>query len=224
MTDVAEQIDNLEAQMDLGVVSIAQSQTSIRALRQSRQQLMNMMQSMVLAEVELKTLIDYPLDKPIFLHEEGTAWLEKGSIPQINGDISQFEATAFMMRPEIREEVLNKQISMRDIKLSLLETIPGFDLILTYNYDSNKFLAYNNWFDGIAGLTQSINKIITAPARYDRAKNLDLLADSRRQALLAAVITQVHVAKARYDFLQKAYGETEKINTTSQDILTRVSD
>jgi hypothetical protein len=105
--------------------------------------------------------------------------------------------------------------------MSIIETFPGVDLILNFNRDSNSFLANKTWVDGIVGLTQSINKIITAPARYDRAKNLDVLADRRRQALIAAVITQVHVAKMRFDFLSEAYDESIDADKNAAEILNR---
>ena len=155
------------------------------------------------------------------LDVDGRNLLRGESLPRIKGDISKFEETAFLNRPEIREEILNKRISSRDMKMVIWESLPGIELLFTYNYDSNKYLAYNNWIDGIVGLTQSINKIITAPARYDRAKTVDLLADKRRQALIAAVITQIHVAKARYDALSEIYHENEKSADDAKDVLER---
>ena len=105
--------------------------------------------------------------------------------------------------------------------MSLLETIPGIDLLFSYNYDSNKYLVENTWIDGIVGLTATINKIITAPARYSRAKNVDLLADKRRQALVAAVVTQIYVSKARYDSLSYEYAEQDKNSKNADAVLKR---
>ena len=95
--------------------------------------------------------------------------------------------------------------------------------MLTYNHDSNKFLVFNNWVDGIAGLTSQINKIITAPARYKKAQNIDALSDQRRQALVAAVITQVHVAAARYDTLANEHKDQTRSVNHAQAILNRTA-
>lgn len=187
-------------------------------------QLSKMKHSLDLADVELKTLIDYPLDQELTLDVQGKDLLRTGSmLPAIKGDIDSFEETAFVNRPEVREEILNKRMSLRDIKMSLVESIPGVNLLFTYNYDSNNFLVYNRWIDSIVGLTASINKIITAPTRYKRAQNLDQLADRRREALIAAVITQVHVARARYDVLAQEYAETSVTVKNSEDAIKRAA-
>ena len=221
LDETAVQLERIDQQQEQNLVPLGEAQAARGAIRAKREQLINMKQGLTLAEIELKTLIDYPLDQPIVLDVDGRNLLRGESLPRIKGDISKFEETAFLNRPEIREEILNKRISSRDMKMVIWESLPGIELLFTYNYDSNKYLAYNNWIDGIVGLTQSINKIITAPARYDRAKTVDLLADKRRQALIAAVITQIHVAKARYDALSEIYHENEKSADDAKDVLER---
>jgi len=214
----------IEEQIKQGLVPLDQAQNAKAELQDRRQRLMSMKQTLTLSETELKTLIDYPLDQPITLDLEQRGWFRPGKLPVIKGTVDDFELTAFMNRPEMREEVLNKNISLRDIKLSILQTFPGAEFLFTYNYDSNSFLVYDKWIDGVIGITQAINRIITAPARYSRAKNVDTLADKRRQALVAAMITQVHVAKTRYDFLTQAYLENEKAADNANAILKRAQD
>ncbi|HIF25168.1 MAG TPA: TolC family protein [Micavibrio sp.] len=221
LMETNEQLARIEQQIEQNLVPLGEAQGARSTIRAQREQLINMKQGLDLAEIELKTLIDYPLDEPIVLATGGKNLLSGENLPKIKGDIAKFEETAFLNRPEIREELLNKRISTRDMKMVIWESLPGIELLFTYNYDSNKYLAYNNWIDGIVGLTQSINKIITAPARYDRAENVDLLADKRRQALIAAVITQIHVAKARYDALSEIYDENEKSAEDAKEILER---
>lgn len=221
LAQTKEQISRIDQQIKESIVPLGEARANKSKLIDRRQQLMGMKQGLLLPEIELKTLIDYPLNQPIKLDLGGKDWLATVASPRIKGDISQLEETAFLNRPEVREEILNKRISLRDIRMSIIETFPGVDLILNFNRDSNSFLANKTWVDGIVGLTQSINKIITAPARYDRAKNLDVLADRRRQALIAAVITQVHVAKMRFDFLSEAYDESIDADKNAAEILNR---
>ena len=222
--DIAAQLENIDQQINLGVIPIGDAHASKAGLLEKKMQLTRMENGLKLADIELKTLTNYPLQEELLLDLEGQDPLKAASLPDIQGNIENFEQTALINRPEIREEILNKRISTRDIKLSLAETIPGLELLLTYNYDSNKYLVYNNWIDGIAGITATINKIITAPTRYKRAQNIDLLADKRRQALVAAVITQVHVARARYDSLAAEYaGHTQTISH-AQKALKRAED
>ncbi len=207
LAETEKQRANLDEQRRLGIVVQGQVQQAKTDLQARRQQLIGLQQSMALAQTELKTLIDYPLSKSLVLDLGGRSWQGDDSLPKIAGKIEDYERTALYNRPEVREEILKKRISVRDIKLTILETIPGFELLVTQNYDENSFLSYHKWTDGIATISASINKLITLPARHNRAEKSDLLADKRREALLAAVITQVHVARARYDFLSLLYNE-----------------
>ena len=218
---IESRLERLDEEVRQSLAPLGDIQAAKAQLYERRQRLMNMRQGLILSEVELKTLIDYPLDRPILLDIGDRDWLNAGVLPEIKGAPEDFERTAFVNRPEIREEILNKSGSLRDIKMSIIETFPGADLLFNYNYDSNSFLVYPKWTDGIIGLTQSINKILTAPVRYMRAKNMDSLADKRRQALVAAVITQVHVARSRYDFLSQAYLESKQADSNANDILKR---
>ena len=197
MTETKEQRARIDDQIKQGIVILGEAQGAKAELQNRRQQLSGMRQSLLLAETELKTLIDYPLDQPLVLDLGDHNWLRGGKLPTVKETLSTLEDTAFINRPEVREEILNKNISARDIKLTFAETLPGMSALLTYNYDSNSFLADRHWLDSVFSVTQAINKVLTLPARFERAENVDKLADRRRQALAAAIITQVHVAKAR---------------------------
>ncbi len=219
-----ERAEKLDEQLKAGTVPLADVQNKKTELLNRRQQLVSMKEQMSFAEIELKTLIDYPPAQPIAVVTSGADWLAAGSLPKVKGAAADLETTAFLNRPELREELLNKRISVRDIRHSVVETLPGAELIFSYNRDSNSFLSYNSWVDGIGSITHAINKIITAPSRIKRAQNLDELADKRRHALLAAIITQVYVARARYDFLAYAYGEYERVADNASQILKRAKD
>lgn len=224
MEESQKRLNTLEEEAKAGIKPVGDIQAAKTALRDRRQRLMGMKQALALSETELKTLINYPIDAPIALDLEGQNWLRTGRLPVVTTARDDLMDTALMNRPEIREEMLNKRISARDIKMSVFETFPGAEMLFTHNYDSNSFLVYHNWVDGIIGLTQSINKIFTLPARLNRAKNMDQLADKRRQALVAAVMTQVQVAKTRYDFLSDVYRESAKSSKNSYDTLQRARD
>ncbi|MEZ5902934.1 MAG: TolC family protein [Alphaproteobacteria bacterium] len=221
---IDERLEKDEQQTAQGLVSLGDAQSRKTQLLDQKAQLNRLKNGLSLAQIELKTLIAYPLDQELILDLENQDPLGSASLPSITASIEDYELKALTSRPEIREEILNKRISTRDIKLSIVETIPGAELLLTGNYDSNKFLVYNNWVDGIAGLTASINKIFTAPTRYKKAKNIDALSDQRRQALVAAIITQVHVAASRYNTLENAYQEQTKSVGHAQKILKRATD
>ncbi len=224
LSEIDAQLASNEKQANLGIVPLGDIQARKSQLLDKKAQLSRFQNSLSLAELELKTLIALPLEQEIELDLQGIDPFKDTQLPAIQGNIEDYELKALTSRPEVREEILNKRISTRDIKLSIAESLPGVELLFTYNRDSNKFLVFNNWVDGIAGLTASINRIITAPARYKRAQNVDLLADKRRQALIAAIITQVHVSLARYDTLSNDYAAQAEMVNHSNDILKRAQD
>lgn len=215
------QLKRIDDERNAGLIAVGQAQQSKSMLQEKRKELMSLKESLSLSEIELKTLIDYPLNEKLTLDLGGQDWLKTGRVPNINGSMDDLEQTAFENRPEIREEILNKRISRRDIKMSIIETIPGAEFVLGFNRDSNKYLANSSWVDGTMALTASITKLLTLPARYNRAQNIDELSDRRRQALVAAVLTQVHVSKARFDYLNEAYQEAVEADDGKQEILTR---
>lgn len=219
-----DSLNILDQKIEQGLVPLAEAQDDRSALLAQRQELLNLQQNLSLAELELKTLIDYPLDKPIHLDLQGRDWMSPSRLPKVNDDIDSLIDTALVSRPEIHEEILNKRIAKRDMKLSILQMFPGIDLILGFNKDRNKYLVYNSWIDGVVGLTANINNIITTPARYSRAKNNQELTERRRLALVAAVMTQVHIAKIRYDSLNDIYTDFVRSDDNAQSILKRADD
>lgn len=218
------QLDNNDQQIKMGILPMGEAQARKTQLLEKKMQLNRIKSGLRLADVELKTLIAYPLKENLPLDLQNQNPLEAEMLPVLKTTVEDYEMKALISRPEVREEMLNKRISARDIKLSLLESIPGLELLLTYNYDSNKFLVDNNWLDGITGITSSINKIITAPARYKKAQNIDALSDQRRQALVAAIITQVHVSMARYNSLNAEYAAQAQSMEHAENILKRAQD
>lgn len=224
LNDIDAQLENNAKQLQMGIVPIGDAQSRKTQFLEKKMQLNRIKNGLSLAGLELKTLIAYPLKEDLYLDLGNQNPLEADALPALKENVEKYELKALSNRPEIREEILNKRVSTRDIKLSLLESIPGLELLLTYNYDSNKFLVDNSWLDGIGGITSSINKIITAPARYKKAQNIDLLSDQRRQALVAAIITQVHVSMARYDSLNAEYKAQDQSMKHAQNILKRAQD
>jgi hypothetical protein len=121
------------------------------------------------------------------------------------GDSTSLEWEALHSRPEMREEILKKNISIRDTHREVYQTFPGLNLIHSREYDSNKYLVDPNWANFSAKIVQTITGIITLPDRYDAAKRKEAVADARRQALNAAIIAQFHMARMRLASMEEAY-------------------
>lgn len=99
-------------------------------------------------------------------------------------------------------------MTIRDTRREILQTFPGLNLLYSREYDSNKYLVDTNWTDYSAKIVQSVTNLLTLPARYDAVKEREAVADARRQALSAAIVAQVHMARARLTSVDDAYKQS----------------
>ena len=64
---------------------------------------------------------------------------------QAMDDLDAMDLAALKNRPELREEDYRRKISVLEARRALLSILPGIDLNLSSNHDSNKFLYHNSW-------------------------------------------------------------------------------
>lgn len=149
------------------------------------------------AEIELKALLSYPQSSILELKQPNS------NNPQIEnlikGNIQDQEWAALKSRPELREEVYQKNSAVKKVRQELLKTLPGIEPLVSYNTDTNSFLQESQWTNFTLGITQNILNVLTLPMRYEAAKQKEVQADARRQALGAALIAQVHLSRQRLD-------------------------
>lgn len=214
------EIEKTEKALQAGLVPMGDARNLKSGLLEKRRQLMSLQDQMLLSEIELKTLIALPpkADITLKLPED---WTAKSTLPRMDKDVESLEKIALLNRPEVHEEFMNRQIAIRNVRMALFETFPGADIALSYNRDKNQFLTNQEWFSVTGALVQSLTKILTLPARHKRAKDDKTLADKRRQALVAAVITQVHVADRRYRFYKEYYDAALEADANTQKIALR---
>ena len=167
---------------------VAQLADRIRTLNELEEQLS-------LSEIELKSMLAYPLDTELILDSPDT---HGGSYKNLLSQaLEAQEWEALKNRPELREEILQKNLTLRETKREILTTFPGLELFGAANYDTNSFLSDLTWLNSSAKIVQSLISIVTLPSRLDAAKNKEMLADARRQALVAAVLAQTNIARQR---------------------------
>lgn len=159
------------------------------------------------ADTELKGLLSFSQNSNLELIAP-TKEEEKAYKSMLSKRVQDFEYKALKNRPEMREDVLQKNIAIRNIRQEMIKTLPGAELFLSYNSDSNKYLQDSQWMSFSASIVQNVLNVFTAPARISAAKDNERLADVKRQALSAAIIAQVHIAYNRLQETQLAYNDT----------------
>lgn len=196
LKESASYIENLDSAASQKLVSADEAGEKMAMLADRRRTLSDMQDRMQLAEIELKSMLSLPLDATLVLitPQKDIA----GDVKRLTGEsVSTQEWAALKVRPEMREEILKRNMTLQDTRSEILQTFPGFDLVFSKEYDSNKFLVDPNWSNFSAKIVQSLTGVLTLPARYDAAKNKEAVADARRQALNSAILAQVRIARAR---------------------------
>jgi len=120
------------------------------------------------------------------------------AIPELEFDIDKLEHIALSSRPEIREEDYRKRISTLEVRKALLRMFPGLEISTGRNYDSNKFSFNNTWSTVGVQVSWNVFNLFSGSAAQKQAETQVELADVRRLALSAAILTQVHLTWQRY--------------------------
>lgn len=138
------------------------------------------------------------------------------------GGVSELYKMAVANRPEMHEVALQLKINEKEVDAALLDLLPNFNLYAGANYDSNEFIATNDWISWGSKVSWNLMKFAAMPAVTKKIEAQDAALDARSLSVAMAVMTQVHISRARYLHLQKSYGTAAALSNVSQRILTQV--
>ncbi|MEZ5774511.1 MAG: TolC family protein [Hyphomicrobiaceae bacterium] len=133
------------------------------------------------------------------------------TVPQVAASIEDLEMAALAGRPELREEDLKKRISLTEVRAAYVRLLPGIELRLGTNYDSNSFLYEPTWQNAAGLLTKNLMEIATAGSSIGFAEQGVVVADARRQSLSMAVIAQLHLSLERLALATDVYRSAERL-------------
>lgn len=218
LAEAQSQIEKIDAAASQKLVSSDKAAESMTRLAERERNLRDMNDRMQLAEVELKSLLSIPMGTKLVLT---TRRKDIGAdvARLLSADVEAQEWKALQARPEMREEILKKNMTIRDTRREIYQTFPGLNLMFSREYDSNKYLVDPNWSNFSAKIVQTITGIITLPDRYRAAENKQAVADARRQALSSAIVAQVHMGRMRL----ASMNETNTQSRLAQKAASRTS-
>jgi outer membrane protein TolC len=133
-------------------------------------------------------------------------------LPEVKYTGEDMMMTALKNRAELREVSYRQRINAKELDAALLSGLPSFRGLVGVNVDSNSFLYNNDWFQWGARASWNVLNLFRYPAQKKAVKAQDDLLHQRELALTMAVITQVHVARARFGHL------TEELDTASHQM------
>lgn len=154
---------------------------------------------LLVARSQLAALMNLPPDYPLQLAEmEG---VEAGiKLGVADGDLVR---VALENRSELREVAYRQRINGREATAALLEMLPGINVLVGGNADSNRLLYNSNWVGWGARASWNLLNVFRYPERTGLIGAQDALLDQRALAVTMAVMTQVHVSRIRHRLAMK---------------------
>ncbi len=135
------------------------------------------------------------------------------------GDMIQ---TALTHRSELRDVAYRRRINSREADAALLELLPGLQVFAGSNHDSNSFLSHHEWLGWGAKASWNLLKVFQYPAKSEVVEAQDKLLDQRTLALTMAVMTQVHVSRARFLHLGRDYETAREYLDVQQRLIAQM--
>ncbi len=129
---------------------------------------------------------------------------------------------ALQARPELREVAYQSRINSKEAEIAILEMLPGVSTIASPNYDSNDFLFNNHWATWGMKASWNLLKVFSYRSRKAEIDARDYLLDQRALAVTMAVMTQVHVARARLIHARRQYKTAQHFYSVQRKILRQI--
>ncbi len=179
-----------------------------RELIEIQAEIRRLQRELVVAKAQLASLMNLRpgTDFSLVLPDRAVA------LPRVPYSGEDMMMTALQNRAELREVSYRQRINAREMDAALLSALPSFRGILGVNVDSNDFLYNNDWMQWGARASWNLLSVFRLPAqRRAVAAESDLLRQ-RELALTMAVMTQVHVSRARFGHL------TQELDTATRQM------
>lgn len=129
---------------------------------------------------------------------------------------------ALRNRPEIRESIYAQRIGEKEIKKATLEALPSLEAFAGLDASSNDFLFNSDWSSYGARASWNLLKVFSTGKRKKKAKAGAELERERGLATAMAVMTQVGVARTRFESLSGEYQTASDGAMVQSDILGQV--
>jgi len=136
--------------------------------------------------------------------------------------VDQMISTALEHRSELREVAYRKRINAHDAEAAILQMLPGISLEASPAWSSNSFLYNSNWITWGAQASWNLINVFSYPARRAEVEAKDALLDARALAVTMAVMTQVHVSRARVFHARRDYDTADHYYNVQQKILRHI--
>jgi outer membrane protein TolC len=186
-----------------------------RQLLENLRLLENINQELSSAQVDLASLINAPLGQPIQIATTDLKNIsdEVGKVP-----VDKLEEAALQSNPELREQHYNTRIAREETRRTILRMFPSLSFNYGVKYDTDNYLLNRNWNEAGVQLSFNLMNLFTANTQMKLADAGVALADQRRMAAQAAVLTQVHLSRLQVINARSQFDRADSIYATDSRI------
>ncbi|MEO1207792.1 MAG: TolC family protein [Pseudomonadota bacterium] len=143
--------------------------------------------------------------------------------PRLLGkNANEMVAAALFNRSELREAAYNQLINDKEAEAAILEMLPGVSFSAAPNWNSNQYLFNNHWVTWGAQASWNLMKVFSYPDRRAEVDAKDALLDQRALAVTMAVMTQVHVSRARLIHARRRFRSAQHYFDVQQRIVEQI--
>jgi multidrug efflux system outer membrane protein len=178
------------------------------ALLGGDRQLVTLTQKLDKAILDLKHLLNIPLNSPMRLKAPPAFISRVQHIENLN--FQKLDTISLIMRPELRSQNYMERIARFGVKAAILQVFPGITLNDGWNYNSNKFLMNNVWLDKSMDVSWGLLSLLSLPTNINTAKLQIKYEEMKSMALTLAVMTQTRYAFSQYVNLAREYWIADK--------------
>ncbi|SDI85156.1 Outer membrane protein TolC [Pseudomonas flavescens] len=139
--------------------------------------------------------------------------------PPLAYNLADLEVTSMTQRPEIRSESYQARNAVLETRAAMLKLLPGANLFVGANYDSNSYLVNDNWADAGLQVSWNLFNVLAYPAIRKTGDARLQVAELRRQAMRMAVLTQVNVAWREYERSSQVFARSNELQQVQRGIL-----
>ncbi len=226
MTQVQTQITKLKKQADIALKQLdkvegEQLRPPIQVLNDKRalltllQKLDSLYSQSKSAQIEFSKILNLPPGTELLFADS-----ENVELPVVSRNIDQFEKLAIQNSPDILSQIYNTRIEHTESRKDMLRMLPGIEFSYGNHYDSNKFLLNNDWREAALRVNWNLLNVFSYNEVKERSMTRNELAIARRQAISAAVITQVHLSWQAFQNTNQSLDYATRLNSIDQRIST----
>ena len=145
-------------------------------------------------------------------------------LPEIRANLDRLEWLALMNRPELREADYKLQNTRLAAKKALLKLLPGINLSVSGNYDSDDFLSNNSWIQAAAQLGWNLLNPVKMQQILSYGEVKEAVDNLNRQVMAMTVLTQTHIGWGRYQGAKETYQLSVEIANVAEKMAQQISE